>query len=220
MVGTGCAKRFKHARRLDLSGSFSPRQFDVEMKVDEKKHVKSIQDNIKAFGLTDYTIAPVIEKFRDYTDTKEYGGERTYGPEMLMSQAARLRFYQAGTRLILILNEKDIGEVTSDGCIHLKVGSVVDVLGWRFATDGGINGPLNIKRSSLENLANMLIDIVKKRGITKKVFFDEFNVPLEKMFVYENTTRFGDGYLGAKTILWKAATREIGAEHPGYPFMY
>lgn len=91
-------------------------------------------------------------------------------------------------------------------------------LGWRIATDGGRE--YLIQFFDLDQAARFIVETIRMKGTSQDAFFDSFSAVLKSVFVFGRTSRFSDGYCGAKTLLWRMATREVGEEHGGYPFAY
>lgn len=112
-----------------------------------------------------------------------------------------------------------IGFIDSDGRFHFKTSSQLrTALGYMIATDGGRTRL--VSGCNLEQTSASLLDVIRSDGTSREIFFGSFFEALKKIFVYDRTTRFGDGYCGAATVLWQVATRELGCDHSGYDFAY
>lgn len=180
-----------------------------------------IRANLENFGINDMAITGVL---------RSHFGRKLGEVEMVISDLCGLRY--AGLAKRLDVEEKDvefrimikkdgeeIGYITSDGVFNYeKAPDLRTALGWRIATDGGRTYIIGFFH--LDQATRSLLDTVRVNGTKKEVFFGPYFEALKSVFIYERTTRFGDGYCGAATTLWHVATRELGEEHPGYSFSY
>lgn len=192
-----------------------------------------IQANLKAFGVEDMTVTGVLHfsnnehipgglRFRD--------GNEAGRVEMLLSDLCGLRYsgladhfnVDAKDVSLHVIVEKDgvvIGHIDSDGDFDYEAAPDFRIaLGWKIATDGG--RVHLIEFFNLDQATASLLDTIRRNGFDKDAFFGPYFETLKRVFVYERTSRFGDGYCGAATTLWHVATRQLGEEHPGYSFAY
>lgn len=91
-------------------------------------------------------------------------------------------------------------------------------LGWKVATDGGRERI--IEGFDLDEATRCILAVIERHGTDKGNFFGSYGTVVQETIVVDRTSRFGDGYCGAKTVLWQVATRQLGVAHEGYPFMY
>ena len=87
------------------------------------------------------------------------------------------------------------------------------------ATDGGRE---RLVECDFDSSTEALLESIRQGGTDKNAFFKgPYAETIQKVIVGKSTSRFGDGYCGAKTALWKIGTREaFGEEHPGYSFFF
>lgn len=192
-----------------------------------------IRANLKNLGIEDMTVVGVLYYSDDectpgrvrFRDGKEAGRI-----EMLLSDLCGLRYNglakQLGVepkdvsfRIDIEKDGKKIGRIDSDGDFNFEAApDLRTALGWKVVTDGG--RVRQIEFFNLEQATGALLDTIRTSGIEKEAFFGPYFEMLQRVFVYEQTSRFGDGYCGAATTLWRVATRELGQEHPGHSFCY
>ncbi len=192
-----------------------------------------IRDNLARLGIQDMIVIGVLyfsnnERFPNgvrFRDGREAGRV-----EMLLSDLCGLRHGglakrfgvdpgKVSLRIAIELNGKCIGHVDSDGDFDYEAApNLRTALGWKVATDGG--RVRLIEGFDLDEASRRLSEVILRFGICKTVFLGPWMKALEKVFVYEKTSRFGDGYCGAANTLWRVATRELGQEHEGYEFYY
>lgn len=193
-----------------------------------------IRANLESFGIIDPKVTGVLHlsdnesipggghRFRD--------GREVGRVEMSLSDICGLRYSGLAGKLgvepqtvsLRVYLEEDgrrIGHIDSDGDFDYEAApDLRTALGWKIATDGGRTAL--IKDFDLDQATKSILDTVRSRGTSKDAFYRSFFEVVKEVFVYKHTSRFGDGYCGAVTVLWHAATRELGEEHPGYPFAY
>ncbi len=180
-----------------------------------------IRVNLERFGIVDMTVTGVLNG-RD--------GRRLGHVEMSLSDICGLRYDGLAKNLeiepknveLVIKIEADgvvIGKVDSDGGFDYEAApDFRTALGWKIATDGG--QVQIIESFDLDQAARSILEIVQSKGTSKDAFFGPFFEMVKQVFVCRRTSRFGDGYCIAATMIWHVATRQLGEEHPGYPFCY
>lgn len=180
-----------------------------------------IRENLARLELEDILVTAVIDD-RD--------GEELGSTEMNLSDVCGLR--HGGIEKLLGITTRDvnlhvrvlrdgqmIGRVDSDGDFNYTAApDLKTAIGWKVATDGGRT--MLIEGFDLDSAARMLLETIRLNGTYKEAFFGPYFNALKKIFVYEKTSRFSDGYCGAASTLWRVATRELGQEHEGYDFWY
>jgi hypothetical protein len=220
MIGTGCAKKFKRATRKNLAEDYM--SIDLSSKDQEfKNKLEMIQANLKKFGIKDNVVATFLISDKDRSEVA--------GPEILMSEAAALRYFgiidlefngrfrEFDLNVILKINGNRIGFLTSDGIIELETGSLRDTLGWLFSTGAGRGKLLNV---DLDKISNKLLNVIRTEGTSEETFFGFFSDALRDAFVYPSTALFADTYIAILMPVWRSATRELGKEHLGYEYGY
>jgi hypothetical protein len=195
---------------------------------------KLIRTNLKRFGIEDMTVTGILY-LSDNRPTPTGGVHFREGPEvgrvkMLLSDLCGLRFsglaekFGVGPRdvsfRVKIKKEgKFIGWIDSDGDFDYKAApDLRTALGWKIATDGGRE--YLIDYFDLDQATKSILETIRSNGKSKKAFFGPFFEAIQRVFVSEWTSRFGDGYCGAAPTIWRVATRELGEEHRGYTFWY
>lgn len=180
-----------------------------------------IRANLEAFGLEDIIVTGVL-----------CGEDRTtelVRAEMPLSEICGLKYCGLAKKLgvdqkvdlcVAILREGvEIGRVDSDGDFdYYGAPNLWSTLAWKIATDGGRTRL--IKDFNLDLAAQLILDTIVKHGTSKAAFHGPYFETVRRTFVEGRTSRFGDGYCGAATVLWRVATRELGSEHRGYSFCY
>jgi hypothetical protein len=223
-------RRGELARELNLSLSDAQKHHDYVALSDESlrlyRKVEAltmwpIRANLEAFGLEDL---PVTGTLMGTDRTTRLGSV-----DLSLSELCCLRYSGVADKLghrhgdvdLSLIVEKEgvrIGRVGSDGDFDYEAApDLRTALGWKLATDGGRVG---LVRIDLDAETEAILDVVKTNGTDEEVFFGKFEAVVKGVFEYENGSRFADGYCGAQTILWQVATRQLGDEHEGYPFMF
>lgn len=180
-----------------------------------------IRHNLKTLGIDDMMVE--VELLTNLGTT--VGSKR-----MLLSDACCLRFSglckeigaeakDMSTQLIICKDSEPIGHVDSDGDFDYEgAPDLRTALAWKIATDGGRHMLIHC---NVDQDAERILDTIRYNGVSQDAFFGPYFDVLKRVFVYKNTSRFGDGYCGAATTLWRVATRELfGMQHPGYSFCY
>lgn len=182
-----------------------------------------IRANLQAFGLEDLEVVGVL------TD-RDSGQEIGRSEPVALSELCGLRYrrlakklgldpQQAGFEITILGDRIVIGRIDSDGDFDYEAApNLRTALGWKIATDGGRERLIEF--FDLDRAARSLLDTIRANGTEREAFFGPYFDALKRVFVYERTSRFADGYCGAADPLWRAATRELGQEHEGYPFCY
>lgn len=114
--------------------------------------------------------------------------------------------------------DKEIGTIGTDG--QFTYSSAPDLrtaLGWCIATDGGRERIIDF--FDLDKAAQSILELIREEGVSEDTFFGPYFKLLQTIFKYEQTSRFGDGYCGVASDLWRVATRQLGNEHGGYDFV-
>jgi hypothetical protein len=192
-----------------------------------------IRANLENMGVKDLVVVGVLH----FSDNKRIeggirfrDGNEAGRAEMLLSNLCGLRYRglakqfgvelkDVSLRIVVEQNGKVIGHIDSDGDFDYEAApDLRTALGWKIATDGGRERL--IESFNLEQEAASLLDTIRTCGVSEEAFFGGYFDTLKRVFVYKHTSRFGDGYCGAATTLWRVATRELGEEHAGYPFCY
>lgn len=120
--------------------------------------------------------------------------------------------------LVLFEGADRVGVITCGGRVQLNRGSLREVLGYCIATDGG--SEWSVKDVPLDGYVQRLLHVVRSEGTCKHAFFDHFMGMLPEIYRNKFETHYGDGYCGISWCVWKAVTRELGQEHPGYEFAF
>ena len=180
-----------------------------------------IAANFEAFGLEDPTVVGVL-RFRS--------GEDAGCLEAKLSELCALRSHgivkrleldaPCGTiefRVKIFRDGAEIGFIDSDGDFDCAVGTLRQAIGYKLATDGGRERLVLV---DLEAATKRVLDVVRNHGTSSENFFGPYQKVVQEVFAYNNGSRFADGYCGAMTVVWRAATRELGTLHEGYSFMY
>lgn len=181
-----------------------------------------IRANLETLGIADMTVTGVL-KTRDGTVLGEL--------ELPLSDLCGLRYrgvatklgivdlQDVGFRIIVRKDGEDIGHIDSDGDFDFEAApDLRTALGWKIATDGG--RVHLIEGFDLDAASSKILETVMVFGTSREVFFNLYFSALKRIFMYEKTSRFSDGYCGAATVLWRVATKQLGKPHDGYPFCY
>lgn len=182
-----------------------------------------IRANLETLGINDMTVSGVlhygIAGGGYLRDGREVGRAK-----MLLSDLCNLRYLgmsarfgveprNTSLRIEVEQNGQVIGYIDSDGRFHYEAASDLrTALGWWIATDGG--RVCVIKFLNLDQAAAALLDTIRHNG--EEVFYGPYFAELRTLFSSRTTSRFGDSYCSAATILWQVATRELfGEKHNG-----
>lgn len=222
-------RRDELARELNLSLSDAQKHPDYVALSDESLRlyrkvealtVWPIRANLEAFELEDFAATGVLLG-RDRST-------RLGQVDLPLSEICCLRYSGVANKLgfgygetdLGLVIEKDgvrIGYVSSDGYFEYESApNLRTTLAWRLATDGGRERLVDI---NLDLETKRLLRAVEENGLDEDTFFGPFLKAVGSAVEYKNGSRFGDGDHAALTILWQAATRELGSEHAGYPFL-
>lgn len=181
-----------------------------------------VRANLETFGLEDFSAVGVLLAADGQAKLGQF--------ETRVSELCSLRYSGLAEKFgiecqkasLQIRVEKDgrrIGYVDSDGRFNYEAApNLRTALGWKIATDGGRERSLQF--FDLEKAAREILATIRENGTGEQAFFGPYFEVLKRVFVYEQTTRFGNGYCGAATIIWQAATRDLGQAHEGYAFMH
>lgn len=181
-----------------------------------------IRANLRRMGIEDMVVTGVLS-MRD-------GGAELGRTDVLLSDLCSLRY--SGLAIMLgfdlkkadfhIKVEKDgnvLGHIDSDGDFnYFGATDIRTALGWKVATDGGrvriVDG------FDLDTVSKWLLQDVSGDISEDNFRNGYFAKTVKEAFVADKTSRFGDGYCGAKVVLWYVATRQVGTPHDGYQIMY
>lgn len=192
-----------------------------------------IRANLQNMGINDMQVTGILyfsNNLRTPNGVHFHDGEEAGRITALLSDLCGLRYANLAKKLgvdeqvislhIVIENDgKVLGKVDCDGDFDYSAApDLRTALGWKVATDGG--RVRIIESFDLDGATKMLTEIISSDQ-SEEVFFGAYFQALKKIFISEHTSRFGDGYCGAATLLWRVAIRQLfGKEHPGYNFCY
>lgn len=177
----------------------------------------AIRDNLERLGLQDFTARGVL-----LGDNDTIIGEATLPVSELCALRARGLARKIGitntvpTVITVMDTNNRLGYVSSDGVFCYEGGTVREAVGWFAATDAGREGPLVSCR--LDEMVRGLTTVIKVHGVSEASFFSIYMEKVERLL--RPHSRYGDGWSAAVPVIWRAATRELGQEHPGYPYSW
>lgn len=182
-------------------------------------------ENFKRLGLVDRSYGVKLRGSSYGPKAGEYLAGALMMPLTLASSLgyeglAHMLAIEDKTSLEVVLFDGDqrVGVITCNGRVQLDVGTLKEVLGYCIATDGGHYRLLG--GIPLDTHVAQIQAVIKAEGTCRHSFFEYFMPLLTKIYRNQCESMFGDGYCGVAWCLWKAATRELGQEHPGYEFAF
>jgi len=197
-----------------------------------EKGMSLILTNLERFGITDMTVTGV---FMGDTDPTVHGAlkKELCEADVLLSHLCNVGNRNMchelgidpqetgwGVDAIIKKDGQRIGCVSSNHFYYEAAPDLRTALGWSIATEYGREHLIE-ESFDLDEAKQVILNTININGTGEKVFRGEYFQALKKrVVVYEHTSSYSDGYLGFATMFWRLATRELGEEHPGYPFCY
>lgn len=184
-----------------------------------------IRENLARFNVEDLTVTVELH-------SSKARGEVVGSLTILLSDACALKYSGIAEKVCVDTKDVDftvhvlvdngtklIGYITSDGHFdYFDAPNLRTALAWKIASDGGRVRLIDF--FDLDRAAASILDVIRS-STDKDTFFGTYFDSLKRVFKYEQTTRFGDGYCGAAAVLWQVGTREVyGETHDGYSFCY
>jgi len=181
-----------------------------------------IRENLSRFGLIDLKVIGLVK----------IEGNRPGGDEFVEMPAHSLVKLAVNRNEFLPFEKLLKGETFSstldllaEGGMRIKLTSdnivmcvgapdLRTALAWILATDGGREKPL--LGIDIDAAVKKLEQVIQEGGRP----LVEFKQALKEIFIYKETTRFADAYVGALPTLWKVGTRAVLGHELSIPVFF